>query len=60
MADQISGGQEAHDPRLVALGEAAASFWRLVDGLGEGRELSIAKTKIEEAEMWAAKHLMRQ
>lgn len=28
-----------------------------VAGLGSSRELSIAKTKIEEAVMWAVKHL---
>ncbi|NIH77401.1 hypothetical protein FHV99_004653 [Ochrobactrum sp. P20RRXII] len=32
-------------------------FHSLVDGLGASRELSIAKTKIEEAVMWAVKHL---
>lgn len=27
------------------------------EGLGQSRELSIAKTKIEEAVMWAVKHV---
>jgi hypothetical protein len=31
----------------------------LFDGLGSSRELSIAKTKIEEAVMWAVKHITR-
>lgn len=32
-------------------------FHDLVAGLGNSRELSIAKTKIEEAVMWAVKHI---
>jgi hypothetical protein len=32
-------------------------FLQSVDGLGTSRELSIAKTKIEEAVMWAVKHI---
>lgn len=34
-------------------------FWELVDKLGAGRELAIAKTKIEEAVLWAVKHVSR-
>lgn len=33
------------------------AFHDLIAGLGNSRELSIAKTKIEEAVMWAVKHL---
>lgn len=33
------------------------AFWNLIDGLGASRELSIAKTKIEESVMWAVKHI---
>jgi len=29
----------------------------LINGLGASRELSVAKTKVEEAIMWATKHL---
>lgn len=28
----------------------------MLDGIGSSREISIAKTKLEEACMWAAKH----
>lgn len=31
----------------------------LFDRMGQSRELSIAKTKIEEAVMWAVKHLTK-
>jgi len=34
-------------------------FLSRVEGLGASRETSIAKTKIEEAVMWAVKHIMR-
>lgn len=33
------------------------AFWNLIDGLGASRELSVAKTKIEESVMWAVKHI---
>ena len=31
----------------------------LIDGIGQSRELSLAKTKIEEAVMWGVKHLTK-
>jgi len=33
------------------------ALWELIDAIGGSRELSIAKTKIEEAVMWAVKHI---
>jgi hypothetical protein len=33
------------------------AFWNLVNSLGNSRELSVAKTKIEESVMWAVKHI---
>ena len=33
------------------------AFWEYIDSLGQSRELSVAKTKIEEAVMWAVKHI---
>jgi len=32
-------------------------FYKLCDYLGPSREMSLAKTKIEEAVMWAVKHI---
>jgi hypothetical protein len=33
------------------------ALWNVFDNIGQSRELSIAKTKIEEAVMWAVKHI---
>jgi hypothetical protein len=33
------------------------AFWKFLDSLGSSRELSVAKTKIEEAVMWGVKHI---
>ena len=45
--------------QMVALKDAGAAFLTLCDGVGASRELSLAKTKIEEAVMWAVKHVTR-
>lgn len=34
-------------------------FWSMLDAMGNSRELSLAKTQIEEAVMWAVKHITR-
>jgi hypothetical protein len=47
--DEKSAMQKIKDDGLA--------FWNLLDGLGSGRELSVAKTKIEEAVMWGVKHI---
>jgi len=33
------------------------ALWELFDGIGNSREISLAKTKVEEAVMWAVKHI---
>jgi hypothetical protein len=35
------------------------ALWEKIEAIGNSRELSIAKTKIEEAVMWAVKHVTR-
>jgi hypothetical protein len=35
------------------------AFHDFIDSLGKSRELSVAKTKVEEAVMWAVKHVTR-
>lgn len=32
-------------------------FFQLLEAIGQSRELSLAKTKIEEAVMWGVKHI---
>ncbi len=34
-------------------------FFEFIDGIGQSSELLIAKTKIEEAVMWAVKHITK-
>ncbi len=34
-------------------------FWTLLDQIGTSRELALAKTKIEEAVMWAVKDITK-
>ena len=48
---------DAEKASMVEIKDNGLAFLRLVEGLGGSRELSIAKTKIEEAVMWAVKHI---
>lgn len=43
--------------KMQAVKDVGSAFHTLVDAMGSSRELSIAKTKIEEAVMWAVKHI---
>ncbi|HEY8358676.1 MAG TPA: hypothetical protein VIL30_14555 [Ramlibacter sp.] len=43
--------------QMVAIKDKGAELLDLIEGLGGSRELSIAKTKTEEAVMWAVKHI---
>lgn len=42
---------------MAAIKDKGAEFHDLVSALGGDREISIAKTKIEEAVMWAVKSI---
>ncbi|MFT4098442.1 MAG: hypothetical protein QM651_15095 [Rhodoblastus sp.] len=44
---------------MQAIKDEGADFLRLIQSRGASRELSIAATKIEEAVMWAVKHITR-
>lgn len=39
--------------------DRGAELYDLLDRIGASRELSLGKTKVEEAVMWAVKHLTR-
>lgn len=45
--------------RMEVIKDTGLSFYNLIESLGASRELSLAKTKIEEAVMWAVKHVTR-
>lgn len=48
---------DAEKAQMVAIKDKGAEFLTLIDGIGGSRELSLARTKIEEAVMWAVKHI---
>jgi hypothetical protein len=43
--------------RMAAIKDKGAELLDLISAAGSSRELSIAKTKTEEAVMWAVKHI---
>jgi hypothetical protein len=42
---------------MQAIKDAGLAFHQQISILGNSREVSIAKTKVEEAVMWAVKHV---
>ena len=56
-AYRVLSDQEKAD--MQALKDSGLRMFQQIGALGESRELSIAKTKTEEAVMWAVKHLTR-
>jgi len=42
---------------MQALKDKGLELHEMIDSIGNSRELSLAKTKVEEAIMWAVKHL---
>lgn len=52
----LSDGEKAS---MLEVKDLGAQFLTVCEQLGESRELSIAKTKIEEAVMWAVKHITK-
>lgn len=43
--------------QMQGLKDQGLAFIEACDGIGTSRELSLAKTKMEEAVMWAVKHI---
>lgn len=48
---------EAEKAEMAAIKDMGLAFIEKCDGIGSSRELSLAKTKMEEAVMWAVKHV---
>ena len=48
---------DAEKANMQAIKDEGLKFHALVEGMGNSREISLAKTKIEEAVMWAVKHI---
>lgn len=52
----LSDEEKAH---MQAIKDKGLELWNLIGSIGDSRELSLAKTKAEEAVMWAVKHITR-
>lgn len=50
---------DAEKAQMQAIKDKGLELHDLIEGIGASRELSVAKTKTEEAVMWAVKHLTR-
>ena len=48
---------DAEKAQMQAIKDKGLELHQLVESVGNSRELSIAKTKVEEAVMWAVKHI---
>ena len=48
---------EQEKEQMQALKDKGLELWQTIESIGTSRELSLAKTKTEEAIMWAVKHL---
>lgn len=48
---------DAEKANMAAIKDKGLEFHALVNGMGKSREISLASTKIEEAVMWAVKHI---
>lgn len=66
--DRVANNVMRHEYRVLSDQEKASmqkikdvglDLHNLIDAIGQSRELSIAKTKTEEAVMWAVKHLTK-
>ena len=45
--------------QMQAIKDKGLELHNLIESVGQSRELSLAKTKTEEAVMWAVKHITR-
>lgn len=52
----LSDDEKAQMQKIKDMG---LDFHNFIESVGQSRELSLAKTKVEEAVMWAVKHVTR-
>ena len=50
---------EEEKAAVSTIKDMGAEFLGMLDGIGGSRELSLAKTKMEEAVFWAVKHITK-
>lgn len=50
---------DAEKQQMLEIKDLGASFLAKIEEIGQSREMSLAKTKVEEAVMWAVKHITR-
>ncbi len=50
---------EEEQKQMQQVKEAGCLFYMILSSIGDSREISLAKTKTEEAVMWATKHITR-
>jgi hypothetical protein len=48
---------DAEKANMQSIKDLGLEFHTFIEGMGNSREISLAKTKIEEAVMWAVKHI---
>jgi hypothetical protein len=48
---------DAEKANMQTIKDMGLAFHEFIAGIGQSREISLAKTKIEEAVMWAVKHI---
>ena len=48
---------DAEKANMASIKNTGQEFHDFIESLGSSRELSLAKTKVEEAVMWAVKHI---
>lgn len=45
--------------QMQAIKDKGLELWTYIDSIGQSRELSLAKTHLEEVVMWTVKHVTR-
>lgn len=50
---------DAEKAQMQAIKDKGLELHDLIESIGQSRELSLSKTKVEEAVMWGVKHITR-